>query len=158
MCFKLKGLGCNRKAKKRESSTCPIWVKLGSAVQGLTLKLWPRLHPKSKYCSYSTLIGWEQFRYFNFFLSLFFFSRWEQFQYLNFFGLTLLTGWHLEIFGWEQLKNHPVCNLTLRTFRGAPVKKNTLYLKKTSSNKEKKWSDLGETLLNCSGIRPEALT
>ena len=31
--------------------------------------------------------------------------------------------WHLELFWWDLL-----CNLTLRTFRGAPVKKNTLYL------------------------------
>ena len=36
-----------------------------------------------------------------------FFSGWEQFWYLNFFGLNLLTGWHLEIFGWEQLKKPP---------------------------------------------------
>ena len=39
MLFFCKGLGSNRQAKKRESSTCPIWVKLGSAVQGFTLKL-----------------------------------------------------------------------------------------------------------------------
>ena len=30
--------------------------------------------------------------------------------------------WHLELYWWDLL-----CNLTLRTFRGAPVKKNTLY-------------------------------
>ena len=33
---------------------------------------------KSKYCNCSTLLEWEQFEYFNFFLSLFF-SGWEQF-------------------------------------------------------------------------------
>ena len=31
--------------------------------------------------------------------------------------------WHLELFWWDLL-----CNLTLRTFRGVPVKKNTLYI------------------------------
>ena len=30
--------------------------------------------------------------------------------------------------------------------------------KTTSTNKEKNWSDLGETWLSCSGIHPEALT
>ena len=36
---------------------------------------------------------------------------------------TLRKFWHLELFWWDLL-----CNLTLRTFRGRPVKKTTLYM------------------------------
>ena len=37
---------------------------------------------------------------------------------------TLRKFWHLELFRWDLL-----CNLTLRTFRGGPVKKHPLYQK-----------------------------
>ena len=42
----------NHKVKRKNGQ---IWVKLGSAVQGLTLKLWPRLHPKIQQVNKSRL-------------------------------------------------------------------------------------------------------
>ena len=43
-----------------------------------------------------------------------------------FYWSARMKSWHLELFWWDLL-----CNLTLKTFRGAPVKKNTLYLART---------------------------